>query len=70
MKTYQVRNMTEDELIAHIQEVDEEIFNLRMQKAIKQIPDVKKLSNLRHELARCKTILQEHHDGIRKLKGA
>ncbi|MFP4458611.1 MAG: 50S ribosomal protein L29 [Candidatus Zixiibacteriota bacterium] len=70
MKTFQLRDMTEEQLIAHMFEVEEEIFNLRMQKAIKQIPDVKKLSNLKHELARCKTILQEHNDGIRKLKGA
>ena len=69
MKAWQLREMTIDELHLHIKEVQEEIFNLRMQKAIKTIPNPKRITDLRHEYSRCLTILHEVDKGIRPLSG-
>jgi len=70
MKNWQLRDMTYDEINIHLKEVEEEIFNLRMQKAVKQIPNPKKSSVLRRERAKCLTMLKEHESGIRTLKGS
>ena len=69
MKTYQLRDMTVDEVKIHLNDVQEELFNLRMQRAFKQIPNPKRITHLRKEIARCNTLLHEHKTKIRPLKG-
>ena len=69
MKTYQLRDMTVDEVKLHLGDIKEELFNLRMQRAFKQIPNPKRITYLRKEIARCNTLLHEHATGTRYLKG-
>ncbi len=69
MKTFQLRDMTIDEVKMHLKEVQEELFNLRMQGAFKQIPNPKRITYLKKEIARCKTLIHEDENDIRPLKG-
>jgi large subunit ribosomal protein L29 len=69
MKTRQLRELSDDEIKLHQRELQEEIFNLRMQKAIKQISNPKRQTTLRHEMAKCHTLLHEREMGIRTPKG-
>jgi large subunit ribosomal protein L29 len=59
MKKEQMRELTRDELHQKKLEVEEEFFNLRLQKASKELDNPLRLRTLRRELARINTILRE-----------
>lgn len=59
MKTYEIRNLSDDEISKKIDEVHEELFNLRFQKAIGQVKDPNRIKILKKDIARMKTILNE-----------
>jgi large subunit ribosomal protein L29 len=63
----QLREMTRDELLQRKLEIDEGLFNLRMQKAFKEIENPLRLRTLRKELARINTILREDELKIKLL---
>ena len=67
MKKEQMRELTKDELIQKKHEVEEELFNLRMQKASKELDNPLRVRILRKELARINTILREDELKIRIL---
>jgi len=67
VRTQQLREMTQDELLQKKSEIEEELFNLRMQKAFKELENPLRLRTLRKDLARVKTILREHALRIRLL---
>jgi large subunit ribosomal protein L29 len=67
MKSLQLREMTRDELLQRKLEIEEELFNLRMQKAFKEIENPLRLRTLRKDLARINTILREDELNIRPL---
>ena len=67
MKSLQLREMTRDELLQRRLEIEEELFNLRMQKAFKEIENPLRLRTLRKDLARINTILREDELNIRPL---
>jgi large subunit ribosomal protein L29 len=54
-----IRELTEDEILARIEEVQEEIFRLRFRGATQQLENPKLLQTLRRDVARMKTILRE-----------
>lgn len=66
MKVWQLREMTSDELAHRIRELEEETFNLRMQKAIKELSNSKRFREIKKEIARIKTIINERKLGIDK----
>ncbi|MCD6097866.1 50S ribosomal protein L29 [bacterium] len=66
MKVWQLREMTNDELVHRIRELEEEAFNLRMQRAIKELSNPKRFREIKKEIARIKTILNERKLGIDK----
>ncbi|MBN1756327.1 50S ribosomal protein L29 [bacterium] len=68
MKAFQLRDMTFPELLHRKRELEEEHFNLRMQRGISQINNPKKLGEIDREIARINTIIREHNLGIRTLK--
>ena len=63
MKTNELRKLTTEELTKKVQENKEELFNLRMQKATGMIEKPSRIHELRKEVARINTILNESREG-------
>ena len=59
MKTNELRNLTTEELTKKVLECKEELFNLRMQKATGMLEKPSRIRELRHTVARYKTVLRE-----------
>ena len=59
MKVNEIRNLTTEEIIAKIKETKEELFNLRFQQATGTLDKPSKIKDLRHTVARLKTVLRE-----------
>jgi large subunit ribosomal protein L29 len=59
MKVNEIRNLTTEEIITKIKETKEELFNLRFQQATGNLDKPSKIKDLRHTVARLKTVLRE-----------
>ncbi len=59
MKAYDVRNMTEIELHKKLKDYRSELFNLRFQSITGQLGNPKRISLVKKDIARIKTILRE-----------
>jgi large subunit ribosomal protein L29 len=59
MKAAEIRELGLDELRAREQDLDDQLFRLRIQKTMGQLEAPRKLRDLRRDLARIKTILRE-----------
>ena len=58
-KTEKLREKTEDELAHRKQELDEQLFKLRFQRATGALENPMKMRDVRREVARINTILRE-----------
>jgi large subunit ribosomal protein L29 len=67
MKKERMRELTKEELLQKKHELEEELFNLRLQKTSKELDNPLKLRVLRKELARINTILREDELKMRTL---
>lgn len=63
MKTNELRKLTTEELNKKVLENKEELFSLRMQKATGMIEKPSRIHELRKEVARINTILNERREG-------
>jgi large subunit ribosomal protein L29 len=59
MKPQQFRDMTREELARRIDELNQELMNLRFQAATKQLTDTSRIGQVRRDVARAMTILRE-----------
>ena len=59
MKTKEIRSLSADELLAKEKQYKEELFNLRFQQATGQLENTARLSQVRKNIARIKTVLSE-----------
>ena len=59
MKVNEIRNLTTEEINAKIKETKEELFNLRFQQATGNLEKPSRIRDLRHTVARMKTVLKE-----------
>ena len=59
MKVKEIRELTTDKIVAKIKEDKEELFNLRFQQATGNLEKPSRIRELRHEVARLKTVLRE-----------
>jgi large subunit ribosomal protein L29 len=59
MKTTELRQLSEGELLVKEKELGEELFNLRFQHATGQLENVMRIPQLKRDIARVKTILRE-----------
>lgn len=59
MKAFEIRNLSDKEIQTKIEEVSEEMFNLRFQLSIGQLKDPSRVSVLKRDVARLKTVLRE-----------
>jgi large subunit ribosomal protein L29 len=67
LKVQALREMTREELTQKRTELIEEQFNLRMRKSLKSLDNPLRLRQIRREIAKIMTILNEDRIGIRKL---
>jgi large subunit ribosomal protein L29 len=59
MKATELREMTVEQLNSKLGELKEELFNLRFQHAINQLENPHKIADVKKDIARVKTILNE-----------
>ena len=59
MKVSEIRELTLEELKQREQDVSEELFNLKFQRATAQLENKMRVRQIRRDLARVKTIIQE-----------
>ena len=59
MKVTDIRNMTAEELNAKLAELTKELFNLRFQHAVNQLENPHKITEVKRDIARVMTVLNE-----------
>lgn len=59
MKPAEVRELTVDDLRVRVRDLDDQLFRLRIQKAMGTLEAPTKVRQVRRDLARMKTILRE-----------
>jgi large subunit ribosomal protein L29 len=59
MKAQELRELTEDELQQKEKDLADQLFKLRLQKAVGQVENAMKLRSIRRDLARIKTVRKE-----------
>ena len=62
MKVKEIREMTTEEINKHIVDAKQELFNLRFQQATGTLEKPSRIKELRHDVARCKTVLKEREN--------
>ncbi len=67
MKAHELRDMTKEEILIKKEELEKEIFNLKIRQATKQIDNPLRIRTLKRGLARIVTILNEDEMKIRPL---
>jgi large subunit ribosomal protein L29 len=63
-KAAELRELSEEELIARLREAKAELFNLRVQGATGQLDNNRRLPVIRREIARIYTIMRERELGL------
>jgi large subunit ribosomal protein L29 len=59
MHPAEIRNLSQTEVARHLDEAHHELFNLRFQYATGQLKNTARLSEVRREISRLRTILRE-----------
>ena len=60
MKASEIREMTADELNSKLADLKAELFNLRFQLAITQLDNPMRISAVKKDIARVKTVIREN----------
>ncbi|MEG6616903.1 50S ribosomal protein L29 [Peptococcaceae bacterium 1198_IL3148] len=66
MKAKELRELTVEELNKKLDESKDELFKLRFQLATGQLDNPLKIKQVRHNIARVKTIIRERELGIQR----
>lgn len=70
IKIGDLRELTRDELGQRRRDLEDELFNLRMRKSMKQLENPLRLRHIGREIGQILTVLREDTLGIRKLAQA
>ena len=70
MKPSEIRDLTANDVRERITEQEDELVNLRIQLATRQLDNPIAFRDVCRDLARLKTVLREHELGIRELPNA
>ena len=62
MKVKEIRELSNEEINAKLKESKEELFNLRFSSAMGNLEKPSRLRELRHQVARLKTVLKEREN--------
>lgn len=65
MKTSEIRNLNDEQILKKIEESRMELFNLRVQVSTQQQTRVSEIGRVRKLIARLNTVLKENQLGIR-----
>ncbi len=60
MKASEIREMTADELNSKLADLKAKLFNLRFQLAINQLDNPMRISAVKKDIARVKTVIREN----------
>lgn len=63
MKTSEIRKMSTEEILKKIEEIKNELFDLRMKQSTGSLEKSHKINQDRKDIARMKTILSERKGG-------
>jgi large subunit ribosomal protein L29 len=58
-KASELRELSDGELVHKLNDAHRELFNLRFQHFTRQLANYKRLEQVRHDIARMKTVLRE-----------
>lgn len=61
MKASEIRDLPDEELIDRLENMKEELFNLRFQMATGQLDNPMRMKQVRHDIARILTVVQERN---------
>ena len=64
MNAEEIRAMSSEELLRKLDDLKEELFNLRFQMVTAQLDNPMRVREVRRDIARVKTILRERELGI------
>lgn len=64
MKAKEIRELTVDELKQRVQDLKGKYFNLKLQLSTNQLPNTAELKQVRRDIARIQTVLQEKDAGL------
>ena len=64
-KAPELRSMDDVAVKKQLDDLYHELFNLRFQRAAGQLPNFNRLKEVRHEIARAKTVMRERGIGAR-----
>ena len=64
MKINEIRDLSGQEILDKIQDLKAELFNLRFQNAMNQLDNPKRISAVKKDIAKLKTILKEQELGL------
>jgi large subunit ribosomal protein L29 len=59
MKIHEIKEMKTEEIIQRIKEEERNLVDLRFSHQLKQLTNTSKIKNLKRDIARLKTVLQE-----------
>lgn len=59
MKAVDVRGLTDEDLVRRLDELQQELFNLRFQLTTRQLENYMRLEAVRRDIARVRTIMRE-----------
>ncbi|MDZ7766809.1 MAG: 50S ribosomal protein L29 [Melioribacteraceae bacterium] len=68
MKIYEIREMSDQELLKRIQEEEANLVDMRFQHELKNLTNTGKLKEARRDIAKMKTVLRERE--LEELKTA
>ena len=61
MRAEEIREMSKEDIVTRIAELEEEQFRLKFRSATEPLEDPLRLRVIRRDLARLKTVLREQH---------
>ena len=59
MRAQEIRELSSEELLQKEHDLKEELFNLRFQRATGQLENITRVTHVRRDIARIKTVLRE-----------
>jgi large subunit ribosomal protein L29 len=72
MKIHEIKEMKTEEIIQRIKDEEKNLVDLRFSHQLKQLTNTSKLKNVKRDIARLKTVLQERElqTEVSSVKGA
>ena len=64
MKINEIRDLSSQEIVDKIQDLKDELFNLRFQNAMNQLDNPMRIVAVKKDIAKLKTVLKEQELGL------